>query len=153
MQGFVSSAANRTSEKVQSVQLLFTQFYVLQELMKKNELKRNEDPQNVEMKEQPLDESVECFLRFALQETHRRALSAATKAAPVIKPEDVLNLMIPDLEVRIEKAKQEIKAFCSIEDGSKDINEVIQSLRGDQSVEPFAVEKKPPKVPSGQTKK
>ena len=64
----------------------------------------------------------------------------------------MLELLIPDLEVRLEKGNQEIKALSQLSKDDVNLAEIIQTLHNDQSVEAFVVESKT-HIPSDMTKK
>ena len=68
--GFVASVANRLTDKVSSIPLLFTQAYVLHLLEKQDKLKQSNEPQSVE--QLPIANHFDAFLRCAVFEVHRR---------------------------------------------------------------------------------
>lgn len=78
-----------------------------------------------------------------MQEIHRRSQSEKSLAS-----DDLLKMLVPDLEARIESAAFEIKQFTAANDNEAALNEKIKHLWSVDNANPFQREEYKDPVPS-----
>lgn len=91
------------SDKVPSITMLFTHLYIYQQMEKEGLIKNPvADPQEAVKEEIPMDVKLDRFLRLAVMEINRR------NPPKGIKFNNYMDLLIPDIEDRLDLASVEI---------------------------------------------